>query len=192
MVLLDSTVLYRSLEMLDESLRLCGSGKKWHLVCCGGAAMLALGIEGRRTNDVDLVLPSMSEELKAAARVVHQRLGLNHDWLNDGPSELVSVLPSDWLLLVEPVYPRVFCPESVLSVSRLGRRDLILTKFLAHVDRGTARESADLADLLALAPTAQEIKWAAEQIRDYDTHPGWNKFVEKVMFSVVGRLGHGL
>ncbi len=55
MVLMDSTVLYRSLELLDESLRLCGSGKKWHLVCCGGAAMLSLGIEGRRTNDVDLV-----------------------------------------------------------------------------------------------------------------------------------------
>ncbi len=134
----------------------------------------------------------MSEELKAAAHVVHQRLGLNHDWLNDGPSELVSVLPSDWLLLVEPVYPRVFCSESVLSVSRLSRRDLILTKFLAHVDRGTDRESADLADLLALAPTAQEIKWAAEQIKNYDAHPGWNKFVEKVLISVVGRLGHGL
>ena len=190
-VLMDFTVIYKSLAMLDQSLRRLNPDKKWHLICCGGAAMLSLGLKGRRTNDVDLVQPSMSEELKTAAQEVHERLGLSQDWLNDGPRELVSVLPLDWLLLVELVYPVPPCQESVLSLSRLGRRDLITTKLLAHVDRGTEKGSADLADLLALAPTKQEVEWSGEQIRDYDANPGWNSFVKKVLTSVVRRLPDG-
>lgn len=191
MVLLDFTILYKSLKILDESLERLSPGKRWHLICCGGAAMLSLGVQGRRTNDIDLLQPHISEELKAAAEEVHQRLGLSKDWLNDGPKDLVSVLPADWLLFIEQIYPVVPTQSGVLSVSRLGRRDLILTKFLAHVDRGSEKGSADLADLLALDPKRKEIEWSALQIKDYDANPGWNSYVENVLVSVLRRLPNG-
>ena len=74
------------------------------------------------------------------------------DWLNNGPMQLVDVLPIGW----ERRTRSVFIGEA-LKLATLGRRDLLLTKLFALCDRGT-----DLADCIALAPSFEELDACVE------------------------------
>ncbi|HVM50886.1 MAG TPA: hypothetical protein VMU04_22855 [Candidatus Acidoferrum sp.] len=86
----------QALGMLSNHLDLAGTPTV-RLVICGGASLIAAGIVSRTTKDVDivalrtadgtLVAPvPLPEFLVAAAGVVARDLGLEPNWLNNGPS----------------------------------------------------------------------------------------------------------
>ena len=79
---------------------------KERLIICGGAALTIEGVVNRTTRDVDVVaLLDENEVLNArplppailsAALQVALALGLNGDWLNDGPAGRESIRRICW------------------------------------------------------------------------------------------------
>jgi hypothetical protein len=71
-------------------------GAPQEIVVCGGSALILMGLVSRTTKDVDIVALAESgdlrspdplpEELSRAAIEAAEDLGLQPDWLNNGPS----------------------------------------------------------------------------------------------------------
>lgn len=167
------------LWLTERSLRL-------EAVIIGGSALGLLGITTRQTRDVDVLLPAIPEAVGLAARefaAMRRDAGevLRDDWLNDGPVQLASLLPRGWEHRVQPAY----VGHSIL-LQTLGRSDLLLTKLFALCDRGT-----DLADCLALAPSAEELTEALSWVQSQDANPDWPRHVAEVLEDLGRRLGHG-
>ena len=80
----------------------------------------------------------------------------------------------------------VFAGEAI-TMSTLGRDDLLKTKLFALCDRGT-----DLQDCLALAPTEDELSGAESWIVHQDTNPMWPEHVRGTLDDLRRRLGHGV
>ncbi len=85
------------LAMRSLAIRLEENGaEKVEIVVCGGASLILTGKVPRTTKDVDIVAlikaeclaspAPLPDELICAAREVAEDLGLNADWLNNGPS----------------------------------------------------------------------------------------------------------
>ena len=161
------------------------------LVVCGGSALIAMGLRQRTTRDVDVVAllnatnelaspDPLPEFLLTAAAQVARDLGLFDNWLNNGPMQLGDVLPADWRLRVRMAYE-----GAAVRLDTLGRADLLSTKVFALCDRGT-----DLADCLALAPTAEEIAEALPWFTHQDANPDWPAHVAATLADLQRRLGH--
>jgi hypothetical protein len=73
-----------------------------------------------------------------------------------------------------------------LRLGTLGRPDL-LKKLFALCDRGT-----DLADCLAMAPTAGELDEALPWVSQQDAHPVWPAHAAATLADLARRLGHGV
>jgi hypothetical protein len=156
-------------------------------VVVGGAALALLDVITRETRDFDILHPELSESVLAAARLFateQRNLGipLRDDWLNNGPRQLTDVLPIGWQARVQAVYA-----GSAISLSTLGRSDLLAAKLFALCDRGT-----DLPDCLALAPSAAELAAAIPWVAHQDAHPGWPAHVTATLANLARRLGHGV
>ena len=137
---LNTDLLERALDMLSGHLDLAGA-PPIQLVVCGGASLLASGVVTRTTKDVDIValrgadgalLPPvpLPEWLLQAAALVARDLGLEANWLNNGPSRddgglFQMGLPAG---LAERLAERVY--GSRLKVYFIGRRDQIFFKKL--------------------------------------------------------------
>jgi hypothetical protein len=107
---------------------------------------------------------------------------LSDDWLNNGPRDLIDVLPACWnQRLVE------LRAGGALVLRTLGREDLLCTKFFALCDRGL-----DLADCLALRPTALEIAALEPWVARRDTNPEWPAHVHATLQDLARRLDHAL
>ena len=166
--------------LADRELRL-------EAIVVGGAALALLGITDRQTRDVDILHPDLPEEIAAAARTFAVDLRaqgsvLGDDWLNNGPRQLTSVLPPGWQLRTR----RVFEGAS-LTLTTLGRADLLKTKLFALCDRGT-----DLPDCVALAPSAAELDEALAWLEEQDTHPGWPEHVRSTLDALQRRVDDGV
>jgi hypothetical protein len=85
-VLLDRDGVLRAFHALDEELG--RSGTRADVFVVGGAAMAVAYDARRATADVDAVFVPTSE-VRAAARRVAERLGLDDDWLNDGAKAFI-------------------------------------------------------------------------------------------------------
>ncbi len=156
-------------------------------VVVGGAALALLDVISRETRDCDVIHPDLPEEIQQAAvdfsqRIKKQGNDLQPDWLNNGPSSLVDLLPDGWMKRVRPVFT-----GRALQLSTLGRDDLLKTKLFAYCDRGT-----DLEDCLALNPTSDELTEALDWLKDQDAHPDWPRHVQASMEDMAERLGHEL
>ena len=152
-----------------------------HLVVCGGAALNALGLVERPTLDVDVValmgahadgakfLTSanpLPPELVTAATRLASNLDLGERWLNAGPTDLLRFgLPEGYeTRLVTRRYGRS------LTVSFLGRFDLVCLKLYALADTGPGKHEQDLR---ALAAPAEELEEAARWCRQHDPSSGF-------------------
>jgi len=160
---------------------------RFDAIVVGGSALALLGVTDRQTRDFDILHPELSGEVTEAARAfAAQKRGegveLADDWLNNGPMQLVDVLPEGWRLRVRTVFA-----GDALILRALGRADLIKTKVFALCDRGT-----DLADCIALAPTADELKEAEPWVAEQDANPMWPDHVKATFDDLRGRLGHGI
>jgi hypothetical protein len=156
-------------------------------VVVGGSALALLGVTDRQTRDVDILHPELPLDVAKAARefAVHfraQGVELADDWLNNGPMQLAEVLPDGWHLRVGLAFK-----GTALRLMVLGRADLLKTKLFALCDRGT-----DLADCIALAPTAKELDDAVPWLAAQDANPMWSNHVRATLADLQQRLSRGV
>jgi hypothetical protein len=168
------------LYLAERSLRFEG-------IVIGGAALNLLGIVSRATRDCDILYPALPAEILIAAQAFaadRRRDGeaLAENWLNNGPADLVSHLPDRWEKRLQPAFY-----GRALELHSLGREDLLRTKLFALCDRGF-----DLADCLALAPTATELAALVSWVEQQDLNPDWPAHVRETLANLAARLGHAL
>ena len=96
-------------------------------------------------------------------------------------AKLVEDLPAGWQQRTQPLYA-----GKHLELSTLGRVDLIRAKFWAMCDR-----MRDLEDVVALAPTDEEIELAANWVVPLDGNPKWSRHVATNVALLRGRLRRG-
>jgi hypothetical protein len=156
MLEIDTDHLDTALSALNDQLAFVGA--QAHLVVIGGSGLIAIGAAGRTTRDVDIlalehdgVLVSaepLPRAIVEAAAVVARDLGLEPNWLNPGPTSLLSLgLPAGF---AGRVIRRDY--GTALGISFASRIDQIYFKVYAAADR---REPRDFADLRRLDPTAR-------------------------------------
>jgi len=156
-------------------------------VVIGGAALNLLGVVSRPTRDCDILHPHLPSEIAQAARAFAaevRRTGemLHDDWLNNGPGSLVKQLPTDWQDNLRTAFR-----GAALHLRCLGRADLLRTKLFALCDRGI-----DLADCIALRPSADEIAALISWLEEQDLNPHWPEHVHATLEDLGRRLGHGV
>lgn len=172
---LTQEVLDRVLSALGE--QLSASETAGHeLVVVGGSALLALGYVNRPTRDVDILayiqkgtLHSASplpEALENAKDRVARDFGLDLNWLNPGPTDLLQLGLPDGLL--DRVTTRKY--GSALTIHFIGRLDQIHFKLYAMVDHAGGRHEADLR---AIQPTRDELVAAARWSTTHDPSSGF-------------------
>jgi len=157
------------------------------IVVCGGSALILTGMVHRTTKDVDVVAlmqdgilqspAPLPEALRLAAEEVAEDLGLEKNWLNNGPSRGEGGLFQMGL-------PAGFANR--LDKKRYGNRlvvyfshrvDQIHFKLYAAVDRG----GYHIEDLRALAPSAAELESAALWSMSHDVSEGFAKVLKKLL-----------
>jgi hypothetical protein len=156
-------------------------------VVIGGAALALLGVVSRPTKDCDVLAPPLTSALRVAAREFAeatraQGLELDDEWLNNGPSQLASVLPTGWKSRLQPLFT-----GRAIRLQTLDRLDLLRSKIFALCDRGL-----DLADCVALHPSEQEVSAIREWLEYQDANPDWPAHVAAVLRDLDSRLDRGV
>jgi len=188
---LDKTGVSAALSALGDHLEQA-SEDVFEIVVCGGSALQVLGLVDRTTKDVDILALARTEKDDAlgllpaeplplavaeAARIVARDFGLSEDWLNPGPTDLLSQgLPDG---LVGRLHSRQFGRK--LVVHFIDRFDQICLKTYAAINGGGMHH---LADLRALKPSEEEMLAAARWCLTQDASEVFpalvRSFLEKV------------
>lgn len=181
--------LDNALSLLNEILVFKDSAE-YHIVVCGGSALIALDLVPRTTKDVDVLamenngelaspapLPS---ELVQVAKEVKQSLDLPDDWLNNGPSSNEGGLFQ--MGLPEGLQERLIRKSygKKLTVSFINRLDQIFFKLWASVDRG----GYHISDLTALNPTEEELFNAAVWTMEKDVSEGYRMVLKNLLTAI--------
>ena len=156
-------------------------------VVVGGSALALLGVVSRETRDFDILAPVLPAPVAEAARAFArlqrgQGVALSDEWLNNGPMQLGEVLPPGWRDRMQPAFR-----GEALVLDTLGRADLLKTKLVALCDRGF-----DLADCIAMAPTADDLAEAQPWVANQDANPDWPAHVAATLQDLARRLRHGV
>ena len=157
------------------------------IVVCGGSALILTGMIPRTTKDVDIVAlirsghlaspAPLPDELLQAAKEVADDLGLDDNWLNNGPSRgegglFQMGLPAGFAeRLTSITY------GERLTVHFIHRVDHIYFKLYASVDRG----GYHIEDLRALDPTSEELEAAARWCMTHDVSAGFRMVLRRLM-----------
>jgi hypothetical protein len=170
------------LSALGDQLRTLGT--RLEIVVVGGSALLALGLVRRPTKDVDVLAIAEDGELhradplpgtlRQAADRVTRDFGLDEDWMNAGPTDLLK-----WGL-PEGFWSRITTRRygEALTVHFAGRLDQIHFKLYAMVDQAGGRHEADLR---ALGPTGNELIAAAKWSVTQDPSSGYRMMLEQAL-----------
>ena len=164
--------------------QLDAAGARYELVVIGGSSLLALGIIERSTRDVDLLALRSGDELDSAEPLpkklatardrVARDFSLPVDWLNPGPTDLLTLgLPDGFIDRLE----RRDYGDS-LTVYFASRFDQIHFKLYALVDQGPGKHEDDLR---ALSPTEKELRTAAHWSRSHDPSGGYAQMLRNVL-----------
>ncbi len=166
--------IQRSLKLLGELI--AGEGAEVRIVVVGGAALNLLGLVERTTRDIDVI--ALAEERSGSVRLarpdalpdalaravarVARDLGLPSNWLN-------TEVASQWRTGLPPTLERdlEWRRYGGLRVGLPARLDLICLKLYASADQ-RGPDSRHVQDLLALKPTADELRSAASWIETQD------------------------
>jgi len=153
---------------------------------------MLLGFVSRPTKDIDVV--ALVEEkryvsadplpaaLLNAARDVGSTLGLGENWLNAGPTDLLTHgLPEGFESRTQ------IRTYGGLVLHLAGRFDQICFKLYASVDRGP--DSKHFADLQKLKPSEQELITAARWARSHDVSEPFHQAMLEALASL-GVDGH--
>jgi len=188
MIEMSSRQLDEVFRLLDGRLMIAGAPPV-HLVVCGGAALIAIGLLSRTTRDVDVValLDVKSQTLVApvplpdylvkAAKEVAEVLNLPKSWLNNGPSRDEGGLFQMGLPVgfQERLHRREY--GSHLTVSFIDRIDQIHFKLYAAVDRG----GYHISDLEALEPMPAELLQAARWALTHDVSEAFHGLLKQTL-----------
>ena len=171
-----------ALRLLDGRLAIA-SAPTYTLVVCGGTALVATNLLQRATRDVDIVALAddsgrlmdpapLPAPLISAAREVADDLGLDDDWLNNGPSSGDGGLFR--LGLPQGLAGRLSWRNfgEKLTVAFISRFDQIHFKLYAAVDQFGGYHATDLQ---ALKPTDDELLAAAAWTRTHDPSEGYRE-----------------
>lgn len=174
-------VLFNPQEIIPAfDLFLCQRHIVFSAIAIGGAALSILGIIHRGTRDLDLMEIDIPASVQNAARDFAKIHALSENWLNCGPSSLSRDLPREWQKNLQPLYD-----GKNLKLTTLARMDLIRTKLWAMCDR-----IRDIDDLVAMAPTADELNLAAVWDKPLDGNKNWPAHVDTAVDALKQRLGY--
>lgn len=188
--MLDINKLNQSLNLLNDRLKI-EQAPPAELVVCGGSALIFTGVVTRTTKDVDIVALAkpgtggnelleakpLPDYLKKAAEQVALDLGLDANWLNDGPADLLKYgLPQGF---ENRLQTKVYGQK--LTVHFISRVDQIHFKVYAAVDSGPGRH---VDDLLALKPTTEEMESAARWVVTHDPSEEFKDTLKKMLKSL--------
>ncbi len=164
-------------------------GAQLGVVVVGGASLNLLGFVTRTTDDVDVIaqvegyvsqdvklLPPepLPDALQRAVARVARDFGLPETWMN-------TEIGAQWSQGVPPWLgdDLTWRRYGGLSVGLAGRRTLIALKLFAAVDQGP--RSVHYQDLVALAPTADELEHAATWVRTQDASEVFPSMLDQVI-----------
>ncbi len=183
---LDPQIVAELLSAVGD--HLAAAGHSASIVIVGGSTLALRGWVSRVTVDVDVIAQGRHESerrvliapdplpealLSAIARVARD-YSLPPDWLN-------TMVGRQW----DHGLPEGFADEvewtqyGGLEVGLAGRRSLIALKLFAAVDRGP--ESVHIQDLLALAPTSEELSDAAGWVASQDASEAFEAMLGEVV-----------
>lgn len=162
-------------------------GKRLDAVVIGGAALNLLGLVSRPTKDFDILVPVLSGDIAAEASAFAGEVRtsgeiLRDDWLNNGPASLTADLPPGWLSRQRAAFD-----GTAITLTTLGREDLLKTKLFALCDR-----ALDFADCVAMAPSAAELREALPWLEVRDANPDWPAHVRATLAGLAKGLGYAL
>lgn len=184
-------------EDIEAALRQVGElleaeGTEIGIVVVGGAALNLAGVVRRVTRDVDVIgidgephgpLRGLPPLLDRAVREVARDRHLPVDWMNVQVSTGVTPgTPHDWM---ERVTWRRF---GGLRVGIAARQDMLWLKLWALADNPGREGRRHLNDLLALAPTRQELEAAVFAPREVDGNPEFVDHLNRVAADVAEQL----
>jgi len=154
-------------------------------IVSGGTALNLLGILFRPVKECAVVHPRLPEEIRAAARAFaadRRRDGeaLADEWLNNGPAVLAKQLPDAWEKRTEGAFR-----GAALKLQSLCREDFLRVQLFALCDRGL-----DLADCLAVTPTADELATLLPWVEQQDLNPDWPTHVRATFADLGKNLDH--
>jgi hypothetical protein len=170
------------LGALADQLQAIGSHVE--IVVIGGSALTALGLVRRATRDVDIlaiaengelhIAEPLPQPLRTARAAVAADFGLDENWLNSGPTDLLRWgLPEGFMgRVVRRNY------GTALIVDFASRFDQIHFKLFAMVDQGGGRHEADLR---ALSPNPSELTAAARWSLTQDPSPGYRSVLVEAL-----------
>ena len=158
----------------------------------GGAALNLLGFVDRSTIDVDVLAREENGRLEPpdplpaalceAIASVARAQALNDGWMNTTVADQWRVgLPPG---LAERIHWRTY---GALRVGLVDRRDLIFFKLYASADQ-TGPDNVHVRDLLALRPSAEELRTAGEWVRTQDPSPEFHQVLARVIAHVTDAL----
>lgn len=162
-------------------------GLQFEAVAIGGAALNLLGVVNRPTKDCDILCPEIPAEIAEASQSFAVKLRkeggvLADGWLNNGPVSLADHLLQGWEDRLQPLFV-----GKAIHLRSLHRSDLLCAKLFALCDRGI-----DLADCIALAPTADELAIVLSWLEQQDANPDWPAHVSATLADLGKRLGYVL
>ena len=189
---MDPRNLYAGLAAVGELLRT--EGERVGVVVVGGATLNLIGVVERTTRDVDVIAlvhrdaagaahlaraEPFPEPLARAIRTVARDFGLDADWMS-------GMVGRQWSQGLPPGIEQdlTWRRYGGLDVALVGRRTLTALKLFATVDCGPA--SVHMQDLIALAPSAEELWEAAGWVRTQDAAPEFPALVEQAVEHVLG------
>ena len=161
------------------------------LVVCGGSALNVLNIANRTTRDVDVL--ATVEETAEGIRLRHDQplpkgfrdvvaevgkdLGLDDDWLNMGPKDVLEVYGAPHGM-TDRWERREYGPS--LTLYFVSRLDQVHLKMLAAADpKAEPRHLEDL--LIRIKPTAEETRTAVAWLLNRKTSPRFRGHVRRVV-----------
>jgi len=161
------------------------------LVVCGGSALNVLNIASRTTRDVDVLATAVNtangirllhdqplpKEFRDIVAEVGRDLGLEDDWLNMGPKDVLEVYGAP-RGMTERWERREYGPS--LTVYFVSRLDQVHLKLLAAADpKAEPRHLEDLVN--RIKPTTEEIRTAVAWLLDRRTSPGFRGNVRRAV-----------
>lgn len=168
-----------AIKELDSVLHKMDS--KYVLFTCGGAALIYLGYEGRRTGDIDVIEDELDEALVEASKIVAKNLKIPQSWLNNKASPLGKRLGKNWKSKCTVLFQ-----GNAITLKCISRQDLISSKLHAAVDR----RSKDYKDIIWLKPSLAELESAKSYTLKQSKIETYEIWVNGILAEIKKDLGY--
>lgn len=160
-----------------------------HVVVCGGAALIAVGLAARATKDVDVVAllradqddveiledKTLPADVQGLVAEIGSELGIREDWMNFDASPLIAFgfPPNLTTRLVKKSY------GACLTVYFINRFDQVHFKMFAAMDPKDG--TRHLSDLLDLKPQEYEVKAAVSWLLGRKVSPEFKATLRQLL-----------